>query len=638
MERIRLLLAEGAVVGLTVAGLLIPSASGAADYGISLPTVKSIEILGNRSFSDKVLKKRMRTKEAHFYRIFRQPTYRRDFLRRDVEALDSFYHANGFLEARVRVDTVIANQRSNSVRIRIAVNEGPRTVVRHLSFAGQNSIPEPDLRRGLRLVEGEPYNPNILEVDRYTLLSKFFDRGCLGATVDYAARIDSAQVTIDWTITPREPVRVNDVRVSGVRTVKERYVRRELTFKRGDYFNTKKVLNSTQNLYDTGYFTSVEIKPESLDLDRRIVDLQVQVRERKMGYIEGGLGVGNIQGNRVSGEWGQRNLFGLGLAFYAKSSYAFQLFPNNQFALGKIDFRSKFMRHDGQLVFPHVVGTWNTFSVGAFYARDATIEPIIVKDRGFTAQLSRRFSRQSSLVGVYSLERVQRLEVEEEKLRSRLRAIDLTFTRDTRDFYFNPQRGMYVTVEGRYTGGVLGGEDDSYSLVGSVQRYARVPGNTVFAYRLQSGYADVFGRSKATGLPIERRFFAGGGNSVRGYKENSLGPVTATGEPLGGRILLLTTVELRFPLPLISRFNFGGAVFLDGGNVWNSAKEIGIRDFRLTANTEDMTRKDYMYGAGFGLRYYTPVGPIRLDIGFPLKETADMDYHYWVHISLGQIF
>jgi len=296
------------------------------------------------------------------------------------------------------------------------------------------------------------------------------------------------------------------------------------------------------------------------------------------------------------------------------------------------------MRHEGQLLFPHILGTWNTFSLGAFYERDATIEPIIIMDLGFTARVSRRFTRQSSLVAGYALERVQRLEVEEEKSRSRRRAIDLTFTRDTRDVYFNPQRGMYVTGEGRFTGGFLGGEDHLYSLVGSVQRYARVPGSTTLAYRVRGGYADAFGKSKESGLPIESRFFAGGGNSVRGYRENSLGPLTDNGEPRGGRVLLLTNVELRFPLPLLSRYHFGGAFFLDGGNVWNSPDEIGIRGFRLAADSKDTTRKDYMYGAGIGLRYYTPVGPIRLDVGFPLKQTPDMDYDYWVHISLGQIF
>lgn len=612
-------------------------ASG-ADFGVKLPTVKKIEIIGNRSLGDKALKKRMRTKEARFYKIFRQPTYRRDMLKRDVETLRSFYRMNGFAEAGISIDSVDMSDDGGSVRIRIMVNEGPQTVVRAVRVAGQDVVGETELRKGLKLVEGAPYNPTLIEVDRYALLSRFFEDGYLGAKALADVRIDSTAVDIDWTVALGDPIHLRETRVTGMRGVRERYVRRELTFKEGELFRTKKILESKQNLYDTGYFNSVEIEPDSIDLASREVDLLVQVRERKMGYLESGFGVGNVHGNRVFGEFGQRNIFGTGNTFYLKSSYAFQLFPENEFTLDAMDFRSKYVRHEGELRFPHVLSTWNTFSLGAFYERDATVDPIIIKDRGFTTKISRRFSRQTSLLFDYSLERVERINVGEELSRSHRRAVDATFLRDTRDFYFNPQRGSVVSAEGRFTGGFLGGEDHYYVLVGSAQRYMRLAENTVFAYRVRGGYAEAFGDSRSTGLPIESRFFIGGGNSVRGYKENSLGPLGSEGEPRGGRILLLTNAELRVPVPYLARYNFGAAFFMDGGNVWNAASEIRIEDFRFTMDRDETARTDYMYGAGIGLRYYTPVGPIRLDVGFPLKRTKDMDYDHWIHISLGQIF
>ena len=115
------------------------------------------------SFNDAALMKRMRTKEARFYRIFRQPKYRRDFLRRDVATLESFYRMNGFFEARVTIESVVPDAKSRSVKIRIFVNEGPRSVVRALRFAGQDLVPEADLRKGLKLVPGASYNPTLLE-------------------------------------------------------------------------------------------------------------------------------------------------------------------------------------------------------------------------------------------------------------------------------------------------------------------------------------------------------------------------------------------------------------------------------------------------------------------------------------------
>jgi len=614
------------------------SASHASDFGVELPTVKKIEILGNRSFDDGTLKKRMSTKETRFYHILRKPKYRRDFLRRDVETIRSFYHRNGFFGARINIEFVEKDEKSNSVRIRLMVVEGPQTVVKNLTFSGQNLIPERDLRKELKLIEGSPYNPNLLETDRYTLFSKFFERGFLGASIVYDVRIDSTDVDLSWQMTTGKAVRIDEVKIAGSRTVDERLIRRELTFKRGEFFNLKKVRESKQNLYDTGYFTSVEIEPQDLDVQRSVVNLLIQMRERKMGYMEVGMGSGNVHGNRVFAEYGKRNVLRRGYALNLKTAHAFSLFPENEYSLSMMDFRSKFLRHEGEFRFPHIFSTWNTFALGAFYERDATIEPAIVKALSFTATVSRRFTRQTSLLMGYAFERVRREGVVEEKEESRRRSLNFTYTRDKRDFYFNPQRGFYVNAEGRYSGGLLGGEDHFYTVVTSVQRYSKISKNTVLAYRVRAGYGNAFGDSKDTGLPIESRFFAGGGNSVRGYRENSLGPQREGAEAIGGRVLLLTNVELRFPFPYLSKYNFGGAVFLDGGNVWRSVQEIKMSYFKLASGVDDTSLLDYRYGTGFGLRYYTPLGPIRLDIGFPLKKTRDVDHDYWIHISLGQIF
>jgi len=610
----------------------------ASEIEVGLPTVKSIEILGNRSFDDGLLKKRMRTKEPRFYHIIRKPKFRNDFLRRDIEAIKSFYHVNGFFEAEVRVEYVQRDERHNSVKIRIMVNEGPQTVIRSIGFSGQGMVPEQQLKRGLKLLEREPYNPNLLDVDKYTLFNKFFEKGYLGTKIVCDVKVDSILVDIFWNIDPGEPFRIDDIGVSGNKTVADRLVRRELTVKSGEYFKLKKVLESKQNLYDTGYFNSVEIEPADLRIEEQDVDLSLQLRERKMGYIETGLGVGNVHGNRLFLEWGQRNLLGRGYALNLKTEYAFSLFPENDYDLSEMDFSERFMRHEGELRFPHILATRNTFAVGAFYEREATVQPLVVKTTSATASLFRRITKQTSIVFVYALEQIRREEIEAERERSRRRSLDFAYTRDTRDFYFNPQRGMYINAKSGFSGGFLGGEDHFYTFVASCQSYRSLGRGTVFAYRVRGGYAEAFGESRETGVPFENRFFSGGGNSVRGYRENSLGPLDDEDDPLGGRVLLLTNVELRFPIPYLSRFNFGGAVFLDGGNVWRSFEEIEPGQFGLYSDREDTTYRDYRYSAGVGVRYNTPIGPIRVDMGFPLKKTGDVERDYLFHISLGQIF
>lgn len=618
--------------------LLVPAGALATDLEADLPTVKKIEILGNRSFDDGVLKKKMRTKQPRFYHIFRKPKFRNDFLRRDIESIESFYRRNGFFEVEAWIDFVNLDEKKNSVHVRIMVNEGPQTVIRTLEFSGQEIISRKDLLKDLKMIEGNHYNPNLLDVDQYSLFSKFFEKGYLQAEVEYDVRIDSIEVDLSWTITPGEPVKIADIGLDGNERVSEGLIRRELVITRGEYFKLKKILESKQNLYDTGYFNSVEIEPAGFNGEDGSVDLALRVKERKMGYIEAGIGVGNVQGNRIFLEWGQRNLLGRGYALNLRSEYAFRLFPENEYKLSKLDFWERYQRHGGELRFPHVFSTWNTFSIGAFYVRDATLEPAVVKTTSANASVSRRFTRQTSLQLTYGLEHVRRENVEDEREKSRRRSLDLTYTRDARDFYFNPQQGRYINAKGRYAGGFLGGEDHYYSMIGSYQAYRKMGKQTVFAYRLRSGYAQSFGDSKEAGVPLESRFFAGGGNSVRGYKENSLGPLEDDGSPIGGRVLLLTNVELRFPFPYFAKYNFGGALFIDGGNVWSSVEEVEPKHFNPFIASNEMTPLHYRYSIGCGIRYNTPVGPIRLDMGLPLNKTDDIEYDYLFHISLGQIF
>ncbi|MBN2185308.1 MAG: outer membrane protein assembly factor BamA [Candidatus Krumholzibacteriota bacterium] len=609
------------------------------DFGLDLPYVKRIVILGNISIEDRVLKKKMRSKEAKYYNIFNKPRFRRDFIKRDLESIKTYYHRNGYFDVSVTLVSIDRDDKANNVTIRILINEGPQTVVRNLKFSDQPIIDNKQILKGLRLTEGMPYNPNLVETDRYTLFSQFFKRGYLGAMVACNTDIDSTSVDISWDMSPGQPVRIREVIVTGNEKVKEDLIRRELKIGSGEYFQLSKIVESKQNLYDTGCFSSVEIEPTGLNADSGIVDLQLTVRDRKMGYLESGLGVGNVHANRVFAEWGQRNLIGRGYVLNIKTAFAFRLFEDDTYDLSSMNFENRYQRHEGELRFPHIFSTWNTFAIGSFYERDATVEPAIVEATSFSGTVSRRISRQTSLLLGYIYERVRRQEVVDERERSRRRSIDFTFRRDTRDYYFNPSRGRYIGLESRYAGGVLGGEDHYYSIVPSFQDYRKLSDQTVFAYRLRAGYAKAFGESSETGVPIESRYFLGGGNSVRGYRENTLGPLNSTtGEPRGGNIMILANLELRVPLPFISKYNFGGALFLDGGNVWDEPADIKLEDFIFIRDREDVSVNDFRYGAGFGLRYYTPVGPIRLDAGFPLIRSADIDYDYWIHISLGQIF
>ncbi|MBD3178295.1 MAG: BamA/TamA family outer membrane protein, partial [Candidatus Latescibacteria bacterium] len=511
-----------------ITALLAVSPSTAADFEDELPVVDEIVILGNRTFNDRILKNKMRTREAHFYTIFNKPRFRSDFLRRDLETIKSFYRKNGFFSTEIVDSDVERDEENHTVSIRIVIKEGGRSRVDSLSIEGNELFTEGKVRKVLKLSEGKPYNPNLIEDDQYAIFNLFFEEGYLGTRVSYDVNIDSLDVNISWSVQQGRKARIRDIKLSGNSDTRPELVFRELKFQSGQYFDLEKIRVSKQNLYNTGCFSSVDIEPKNLDLDAGKVDLLIKVRERKTGYVETGIGVGNVHASHLFTELGQRNLLDRGYQLNVKSSYSFSVFSNNEYDFNKMDFESKYLRHEGEIRFPHILSTWNTLALGSYYEYNATIEPAVVEAVSYFTSISRTFSRNTSLFFNYVFEHIDRERVDEAPPKSRRRSIELIFRRDTRNNYFNPRKGNYIRMESAYSGGFLGGDDNYYSLVSSYRSYCSLLPDLILAYRVRGGYAQPFSESRGPGLPVERRFFLGGGNSVRGYEQNSLGPLNSS--------------------------------------------------------------------------------------------------------------
>jgi outer membrane protein assembly factor BamA len=242
---------------------------------------------------------------------------------------------------------------------------------------------------------------------------------------------------------------------------------------------------------------------------------------------------------------------------------------------------------------------------------------------------------------------------------------------DRRDDLFRPTRGSYTVLTTKLAGLLMGGDYSFFKWSAAWHNYHETPVGGILALRFMVGGTRPFGRSLELGpdgVPYDDRFFAGGSSTVRGYRHNSLGPQVTDQDELdrlnyssdvllpdnparGGNYLLLTNLEWRFPLPLLKRWKFSSVLFFEGGNVWAQLKDVRTKSFRLTsipgdpqdpASTKDW---DYRYSYGTGIRFDTPFGPVRVDVGFPLKrvryvsETRDVqDPKVIWHFSLGYPF
>jgi outer membrane protein insertion porin family len=603
--------------------------------------VNRILFTGNDHVRSDELRARMKTREPSFFSIFKKPVLDERQLQRDIAALEAYYRSLGYPGATVRLDRIELVEKDRFADIQITVAEGEPNRVRTLRFEGQLVLEEKVLREGLLLEPGAPYNQALLETDIYTIRGRYFDQGHLAVSIADSVRIEDHSVDIVFRIEARQRMTVGQISIEGNDEVRTGVIQGEITVKPGDVCRYNKILETERNLFETGLFSVVDVVPERVDTLSHVVDIGIRVRERKESWIEAGFGVGNVLGSRIFAEWGTRNLAGTGRTLRLKAEYAFDLFRGNDIDVNEIDVTNTYYRYDAIYQQRRVFGLKLPTGLNGYMEWDNTVPGIEVNTLGAAVGVShefgriRDFGRESLVVGTFSVEDIRRKEGEDPEVRSRSNILGSSLSRDTRDFVLNPTVGTYRVVSAQVAGGILGGDNDFYTTEAGFQHYTDVLDRSVFAWRVRAGYADNYGRSSE--VPVENRYFLGGANSVRGYEESGLGPRDAEGNVTGGTCMLLANVELRFPLPLLWKWNFSGAVFLDSGNVWGDPSEVSGDDFDFTSGISGTTVDDYRYGTGLGIRYNTPIGPIRVDWGYPMKPDRYSEKGM-IYLSLGQIF
>ncbi|HEX6790927.1 MAG TPA: outer membrane protein assembly factor BamA [Candidatus Krumholzibacteria bacterium] len=603
--------------------------------------INRILFAGNEHVHADRLKARMRTREPSIWAIFKKPELNERQLNRDIAALEAYYHSIGYPDATVKLEGIDLIEKNRFADIHIRVVEGEPNLVRSVKFHGNLILEEKDLREDLLLEPDAPYNASLLETDVYTIRGKYFDQGYLAVTIADSVRIDNHRVEIDFFIEPRQQLQVGQISIEGNDEVRTSVIQGEITVEQGKVCRYDKVLETERNLFETGLFSVVDVVPERVDTMTNVVDIGIRVRERKESWIEAGFGVGNVLGSKVFAEWGTRNLFGTGRTVRLKAEYAFDLFRGDEIDPNEIEITNTYYRYDAIYQQRRIFGLKLPTSLNGYTEWDNTVQGLEVKRLGAAIGVNhefgriRDFGRESLLSGTFSVEDIKRTQEGQPEERSRSNILGSAVSRDTRDFILNPSMGTYRVLSAQVAGGILGGANDFYTTEAGFQHYVDVRKGKVFAWRVRAGYANSYGRSAE--VPVENRYFLGGANSVRGYADAGLGPLDEKGNPLGGTFMLLLNAEYRYPFPFLARWNFSGSVFLDSGNVWADPSDVSSDDFEFTSAIDETTVDDYRYGAGVGIRYNTPVGPIRLDWGYPLKPDGENSGGR-IYLSLGQIF
>jgi len=660
------------------------------DYGLETHRLERIELTGNETFGDGDLKDVLRIQERTWSRPLNVPRYSPYLIQTQLDLIRNYYRARGFHQVAVGLDSISTVPEQGDI-LHIFIQEGPRTIIRSVEFTPNDVFTDEELRANLSLLEGRPapMSLNAFGGDIYTLRAMFRDATYLDTriTVSMDTQPDpdgeGFLADVRYRIAVGKPYFVRGISLKGNVETKDRLLRRELAIAKGDPLRWYQVETSRRQLLSTGLFRDVEIVPAAIDSAAGEADLEVRVIERKPAYYELGVGVGSLERIRLLLAWGHNNLWGTGrrLEVQGRGSWNLEDVVGNplSFNEGQINYRA-----DVTYVNPRVKDSRFSMDVELYLKRETRGESALNQsvhglNLGSTWRGDRHMTN-NAYVGLKITDPSVH-PYAPDSLKARFDALDVGVTQtrsvnyslyiDKRDDLFRPTRGSYAIGTMKLAGGLMGGDYSFVKGSASLQRYQGTPLGGVLAMRFMVGAASPFGKSEGLGpdgVPYDDRFFAGGASSVRGYRHNSLGPQVTDQDELdelnygsdvllpdnparGGNYLMLSNVEWRFPLPVLRRWNLGGTFFFEGGNVWERLEDVRMRGFRLDSNPGDPTDPrstkvwDYRYSYGVGLRLETPFGPVRADMGIPLKraryvglDKVETDPELVWHFSLGYPF
>ena len=626
--------------------------------GLQYRIADGVEVQGNRAVPLEQLRPALAKLQAN-------EAFVESNLSSAISAIAGLYQRLGYARAKVTGAPNELNPSSagqGRVKPAIVITEGPLSVVGDVTFKGDEHIPADQLRGVVKVASGQPYYEPQIVADRDAVLLEYRNRGFESADVviQPLPSADGTRVDVPFDINEGPQTVVDHILIVGNTRTDQRVIKRELLLQEGKPLGLEDQIESQRRLSALGLFRRIRVDTISHGTGER-KDVLVTVEEADATTLSYGGGMDVTRRLRATGPSGEaqerlelapRGFFGIGRRNIGGKNRSVDLYT-------RLSLRPEDSTEDGSASGGHFgfseyrfVGTYReprVFGVNADLLLTAAVEQGIRTSfnfarKGVNAEIVRRVSPGVRTSARYSFGTTrtfdEKLSLDDQARidrifpQVRLSGFSGAISRDTRDDVLDPTRGMFISGEGSLAARALGGQ------VGFMKMYVQgfwfrqlpVTRRAVFAARLALGVADGFPRpapgetKPIEDLPASERFFAGGDTTIRGFALDSVGAqntISPTGFPRGGNAVIVMNGELRVAVWR----DFGAAVFVDGGNVFDRVTEFDWGELRG--------------GTGFGIRYRSPIGPIRVDVGFKMDRRVigtGLEPRRALHFSIGQAF
>jgi outer membrane protein insertion porin family len=628
-----------------------------------------IEIAGNKYFLTERLRSRMQVRPAE--RFASRGRYSQAMLNGDIHGIEDLYRANGFQQ--IKISSKVLDDydgHENDLALEISVDEGPQTLVGSFHMQGIQAFSEEQLAGHINTALGQPFSEFNIAQDRDNLLNYYFNHGFPNASFEAAAKTlpgEANRMDVSFNVHEGDQVFVDQVFVSGLNFTKPFIVQRELQNKPGDPLSQIDMLQTQQRLYDLSIFSQVGTAVQNPTGNEPEKNVLVDVEEAKRYTFNYGVGLEFQTGqpsavgtNQAKGQTGVSPRVSLGIT-------RLNFRGRNHTITFKADVGSLQQRGLVSYTAPRWFNSPNwKLSLTAFYDNTLDVTTFTSQRLEGSVQAEETISKATTMAYRFTYRRVKASDINISPAEIPLLSLPVrvgepgfSYIRNKRDNNLETTKGSYTTIDAGVASSYFGSEADFSSILVQNSTYHAFGKNRptekkfVFARSLRIGVESAFGNtvilppgqacpdpaqttcSSTSIIPLAERFLSGGGNSHRGFGLNQAGPRDPiTGFPVGGSALFLNNVEMRFPpatLPFVqdnisfALFEDAGNIFVDGRRMLDNLLRWKQKDPQLCLQQSTANQCDYSYishAVGVGVRYKTPIGPVRFDFGYNLNPPA----------------